>query len=69
MTTTQPPHARPASVSALVARDLVNAYAGRPVLDGLDLVTALHASPGTVVVASHDRWLRQRWTGRQLALT
>ncbi|MDG4833881.1 ABC-F family ATP-binding cassette domain-containing protein [Solwaraspora sp. WMMD1047] len=24
--------------------------------------------PGAVVVASHDRWLRSRWAGRQLAL-
>lgn len=38
----------------------------------LDLVTALeHALaqyPGTVVVASHDRWLRTRWIGQQLTL-
>lgn len=24
--------------------------------------------PGTVIIASHDRWLRQRWPGRTLAL-
>jgi macrolide transport system ATP-binding/permease protein len=28
-----------------------------------ELEDALGASPGTVVVASHDRWLRQRWEG------
>ncbi|GAB7044374.1 MULTISPECIES: ABC-F family ATP-binding cassette domain-containing protein [Catenuloplanes] len=26
------------------------------------------AGPGAVVVASHDRWLRSRWPGRELAL-
>ncbi|MDO4242461.1 MAG: ABC-F family ATP-binding cassette domain-containing protein [Actinomyces sp.] len=35
----------------------------------LDLVTALEDAvatyPGTVVVASHDRWLRTRWPGRR----
>jgi len=25
-------------------------------------------SPGAVVVASHDRWLRRRWEGPELAL-
>ena len=30
-----------------------------------ELEEALLHSPGTVVVASHDRWLRQRWSGRQ----
>lgn len=38
----------------------------------LTLVTeieqALPSYPGAVVVASHDRWLRKRWTGRRLAL-
>ncbi len=38
----------------------------------LSLVTALEeaipAYPGAVVVASHDRWLRQRWTGERLEL-
>jgi macrolide transport system ATP-binding/permease protein len=33
-----------------------------------ELEEALGASPGTVVVASHDRWLRQRWPGRQVRL-
>ena len=33
-----------------------------------ELEEALDASPGTVVVASHDRWLRQRWAGRQVRL-
>jgi len=28
-----------------------------------ELEDALGTSPGTVVVASHDRWLRQRWQG------
>ncbi|MEP6560977.1 MAG: ATP-binding cassette domain-containing protein, partial [Nakamurella sp.] len=28
-----------------------------------ELEEALKSSPGTVIVASHDRWLRQRWTG------
>ncbi|MDO5051711.1 MAG: ABC-F family ATP-binding cassette domain-containing protein [Pseudoclavibacter sp.] len=36
------------------------------------LVAALEAaiadSPGTVVIASHDRWLRTHWTGRRLEL-
>lgn len=39
----------------------------------LSLVTALEeaipAYPGAVVVASHDRWLRQRWTGGRLELS
>jgi macrolide transport system ATP-binding/permease protein len=38
----------------------------------LSLVTALEdaipAYPGAVVVASHDRWLRQRWSGERLEL-
>jgi macrolide transport system ATP-binding/permease protein len=29
---------------------------------------ALDSSPGAVVVASHDRWLRRRWAGRELRL-
>jgi len=28
-----------------------------------ELESALERSPGTVIVASHDRWLRQRWPG------
>jgi macrolide transport system ATP-binding/permease protein len=31
-----------------------------------ELEEALGSSPGAVVVASHDRWLRKRWTGREL---
>ena len=38
----------------------------------LALATALEADilhyPGTVIVASHDRWLRQRWDGKVLHL-
>ena len=33
-----------------------------------ELEESLQRSPGTVVVASHDRWLRARWDGDQLAL-
>lgn len=33
------------------------------------LEAALRRTPITVLVASHDRWLRDRWTGRHLALT
>jgi macrolide transport system ATP-binding/permease protein len=33
-----------------------------------ELEEALLRSPGTVVVASHDRWLRRRWDGPQLPL-
>ena len=33
-----------------------------------ELEEALQRSVGTVVVASHDRWLRSRWTGTTLAL-
>lgn len=38
----------------------------------LNLVTALEDAiemyPGTVVIASHDRWLRSRWSGHRLIL-
>jgi macrolide transport system ATP-binding/permease protein len=34
-----------------------------------ELEDALGTYPGAVVVASHDRWLRQRWTGSRLALS
>ena len=38
----------------------------------LSLVTELEKAiatyPGTVVIASHDRWLRTRWTGQTLDL-
>ncbi len=33
-----------------------------------ELEEALRRSPGTVVLASHDRWLRRRWDGDVLAL-
>jgi macrolide transport system ATP-binding/permease protein len=33
-----------------------------------ELEEALAAAPGGVVLASHDRWLRRRWTGPELAL-
>ena len=38
----------------------------------LDVATRLEREiqqwAGTVVIASHDRWLRRRWTGEVLAL-
>jgi len=34
-----------------------------------DLEDALGTYPGAVVIASHDRWLRRRWTGERLELT
>jgi macrolide transport system ATP-binding/permease protein len=34
-----------------------------------ELEEALQRSPGAVVVASHDRWLRHRWEGPELALS
>ncbi|GCD19242.1 ABC transporter ATP-binding protein [Cellulomonas algicola] len=33
-----------------------------------ELVDALEVSPGAVVVATHDRWLRRRWTGPHLVV-
>ncbi|MFJ2274364.1 ABC-F family ATP-binding cassette domain-containing protein [Streptomyces sp. NPDC087866] len=33
-----------------------------------ELEEALGPGPGAIVVASHDRWLRQRWRGRELRL-
>ncbi|MEJ8277794.1 ABC-F family ATP-binding cassette domain-containing protein [Pseudonocardia spirodelae] len=33
-----------------------------------ELEAALGTAPGTVVVTSHDRWLRERWTGPRLAV-
>lgn len=34
-----------------------------------ELEQALSTSPGGIVVASHDRWLRRRWEGPELVLT
>ena len=34
-----------------------------------ELEEALHQTSATVVVASHDRWLRQRWPGTTVAIT
>ncbi|KAA1429172.1 ABC-F family ATP-binding cassette domain-containing protein [Nocardioides antri] len=34
-----------------------------------ELEEAIGRSPGTIVVASHDRWLRRRWQGRSLRLS
>ncbi|MCU1403895.1 MAG: family ATP-binding cassette protein, partial [Glaciihabitans sp.] len=33
-----------------------------------ELEDALGSYPGAVIVASHDRWLRERWTGQRLEL-
>jgi macrolide transport system ATP-binding/permease protein len=33
-----------------------------------EIEAALQTSPGTVVVASHDRWLRRRWEGAERTL-
>ena len=33
-----------------------------------ELEEALDSAPGAVVVATHDRWLRRRWEGRELRL-
>ncbi|HET7385940.1 MAG TPA: ABC-F family ATP-binding cassette domain-containing protein [Nocardioidaceae bacterium] len=34
-----------------------------------EIEEALQTTPGTVVVATHDRWLRRRWHGAELRLT
>ena len=34
-----------------------------------ELEAALAEHPGAVVLASHDRWLRERWAGARLDLT
>ncbi|WP_338703196.1 ABC-F family ATP-binding cassette domain-containing protein [Streptomyces sp. Q6] len=34
-----------------------------------ELEEALGPGPGAIVLASHDRWLRRRWQGRELAVT
>ena len=34
-----------------------------------EIEDALQTTAGTVVVASHDRWLRRRWDGAELRLT
>jgi macrolide transport system ATP-binding/permease protein len=34
-----------------------------------ELEEALGTTPGTVVVASHDRWLRRRWDGAEVSLS
>lgn len=33
-----------------------------------ELEEALRTGPGAIVLASHDRWLRQRWLGREIRL-
>lgn len=33
-----------------------------------ELFEALQQSPGTIITASHDRWLRRRWAGTVIAL-
>jgi macrolide transport system ATP-binding/permease protein len=33
-----------------------------------EIEEALQTTPGTVVVATHDRWLRRRWDGDELRL-
>ncbi|WP_245657956.1 ABC-F family ATP-binding cassette domain-containing protein [Herbidospora mongoliensis] len=33
-----------------------------------DLEEALGTGPGAIVIASHDRWLRSRWSGREIRL-
>lgn len=34
-----------------------------------ELEDALGAGPGAIVVACHDRWLRERWKGREIRLS
>ena len=34
-----------------------------------ELEEAIGVSPGTIVVASHDRWLRRRWEGPEVGLS
>jgi macrolide transport system ATP-binding/permease protein len=78
-------HATPVALLSVGQRrrlGLAVAIAGEPDLLLLDEPTnhlslalageieeALQTSPGTVVVASHDRWLRRRWDGAELRLT
>jgi hypothetical protein len=55
----------------LLASDLVRTLGARRVLDGASLTEledAFGASPGAIVVATHDRWLRARWRGTELRL-
>ncbi|GAA0396471.1 hypothetical protein GCM10010357_16960 [Streptomyces luteireticuli] len=33
-----------------------------------ELESALGTGPGAIVLASHDRWLRRRWPGREIRL-
>jgi macrolide transport system ATP-binding/permease protein len=33
-----------------------------------ELGAALRTGPGAIVIASHDRWLRRRWQGREIRL-
>ncbi|MET8158521.1 ATP-binding cassette domain-containing protein [Sphaerisporangium sp. NPDC005289] len=33
-----------------------------------ELEEAMGTGPGTIVIASHDRWLRSRWPGREIGL-
>lgn len=33
-----------------------------------ELETAIEKFPGRVVLASHDRWIRKRWTGKKISL-
>ncbi|GGW91738.1 hypothetical protein GCM10010341_11190 [Streptomyces noursei] len=34
-----------------------------------ELESALGTCPGAIVLASHDRWLRRRWAGREIRLS